>query len=266
MAFQVLLIILNFISIEPDIDPVREYSMTPESFDLTYEEHIIVTHDSAEIKAWYMPSDSDEKRNVTVLIAGSDAGNMGYTLPYAFHLLRIGFDVVTFDYRGFGGSSAFKHNTNYLYHTEYITDFISTAQWVKNELNAEAFGVMAFSMGTLVATAAYPVCTYDFLIAEGYVITPENIVDRIEAQNGIELELPADHNPGFPDVIEKMDIPMVVFASKQDSVTTLSDSKAITDDRNDRALVPYDGPHLRGMVTLGVEKYLSHIAVMAEQF
>ncbi|MCB0644506.1 MAG: alpha/beta fold hydrolase, partial [Phaeodactylibacter sp.] len=197
------------------INPSREYTMTPASFQLTYTEHRLATSDSAELAVWVLEPDTDVKSPYTFIIAGSDAGNMGYSLPYAFYLLQQGIRVITFDYRGFGASSDFAHRADYLLHEEYITDMETVLEWVNAQDFSGKTGVLAFSMGTWIARAAYPVQPFDAFVAEGLILRPELVIEQIHAAKNEQLLLPDNY---AADRIATLSwpIPTLVFASRAD--------------------------------------------------
>ncbi|MGI5282394.1 alpha/beta hydrolase [Nonomuraea polychroma] len=58
------------------------------------------TGDGLRLNAWYVPGD----RDVTVLIAGGNAGNRLHRAPLARELAAYGLPVLLMDYRGYGGN------------------------------------------------------------------------------------------------------------------------------------------------------------------
>ncbi|MEM1326684.1 MAG: alpha/beta fold hydrolase [Bacteroidota bacterium] len=236
------------------INPIRDYVMTPEVFKMEYVDTTVVTSDDAELHVWVMKTKAAEKKNTTFLIAGSDAGNMGYSLPYVFRLLENGYDVVTFDYRGFGSSSDFEFNSNNVYHDEYITDFQTVVNWAKVYLEPKQLGVLAFSMGTLVSTAAYEETPYDFLVGEGFVVDAQKIAARVKETKDKTLVVP-ESAVEIEKRLKKIDIPILILASTKDQVTTLADSESLMAGQMNRNLVTYDGDHLQGAATMGIVKY-----------
>lgn len=237
---------------------MRDYKMKPDKFDIEYEEKKILSSDNAMLNAWIMRSEVENKKNYTFIIAGSDAGNMGFSLAYALYLLNNGYDVVTFDYRGFGESSDFDYKPDNLYHTEYIEDFQSVVAWVKTEIAPEKIGILAFSMGTLIATAGFEKSKYDLLIAEAFIKSPRKIVQRIKKTKGNKINLPKS-TKSHRSHLNKINVPILLFCSKEDKVTTLKDSRKIVSKMPNRKLIEFDGEHLRGAYTLGMGEYFSKI-------
>ncbi len=95
--------------------PTQEIGLTPAYYDLDYEELRLDTEDGETIHAWFVygrgaiglrdVTGEEEKAKATILFCHGNGGNRGdrvYTLEI---LCRMGFDVLIFDYRGYGGSS-----------------------------------------------------------------------------------------------------------------------------------------------------------------
>ena len=70
----------------------------------TAEDVTLVTSDGLELGAWYVPAAGTE-RSVAVLVANGNGGNRASRAPMAVELAAAGFDVLLFDYRGYGGNS-----------------------------------------------------------------------------------------------------------------------------------------------------------------
>jgi Dipeptidyl aminopeptidases/acylaminoacyl-peptidases len=151
------------------IIPDTTYIRKPEQLGLMYKELDVNTSDNYKIATWFFPADTisesefarlkgekkdylpafDEPRP-TVIICNGDAGNMSYfQLHIAAALTSIGFNVVTFDWRGFGESSFFEMDRNHLCYTEMLEDYRAViAEVVKQpEVKTDAITVMGWSTG-----------------------------------------------------------------------------------------------------------------------
>jgi uncharacterized protein len=83
----------------PDATPVPPASqLLPGAEDV-----ILTTSDGLELGAWYVPSSAGD-RAVTVLVANGNGGNRASRAPLAAELAAVGFHVLLFDYRGYGGN------------------------------------------------------------------------------------------------------------------------------------------------------------------
>ncbi|MEV4128941.1 alpha/beta hydrolase [Nocardia sp. NPDC049707] len=90
--------ILNALTFMPD----RQIVQTPASLEMDYTELSIHTTDGETLQGWWLPA----ARSIGhVLFAHGNAGNIGDRVPIYAMLTRIGLDVLTFDYRGYGQST-----------------------------------------------------------------------------------------------------------------------------------------------------------------
>lgn len=81
--------------------PSRNYSATPADVGLGYDEVTLKTSDGVSLVAWYV---SHPEPKGTILFCHGNAGNLSHRL-YSLNLLhRLGYNVLIFDYRGYGHS------------------------------------------------------------------------------------------------------------------------------------------------------------------
>ena len=137
---------------------------------LIYKNLEVITNDGYKIETWFFPAQSplsegelrdlngnrrtyetqDETKRPTIIVCNGDAGNMSYFQLYlAKSRTSRGFNVVTFDWRGFGKSSPFAIDRNYLCYTEMLEDYravVRTTSEQEEVLNG-AIAVVGWSTG-----------------------------------------------------------------------------------------------------------------------
>ena len=152
------------------IIPDTVYTRKPESMRLIYRNLEVITNDGYKIETWFFPAQSplsegelrdlngnrrtyetqDETKRPTIIVCNGDAGNMSYFQLYlAKSWTSRGFNVVTFDWRGFGKSSPFAMDRNYLCYTEMLEDYravVRTTSEQEEVLNG-AIAVVGWSTG-----------------------------------------------------------------------------------------------------------------------
>ena len=136
------------------LKPEPKYLQKPNELNISYSEHIIRTPDHFNLKAWVCSPKKEIDNKTTIILASGDAGNMSYWLTQVGELVKNGFTVVTFDYRGFGESQYFKINNDYLYYNEFVTDLVTVIRWTKKKTTENQIGILALSMGTIMSTLA----------------------------------------------------------------------------------------------------------------
>ncbi len=118
------LFILSFLSLTFQsfaLFPKKDYEFHPKEMGMTYTEHEVKTKDGATVKLWYL--NNHHHSDNLLIISHNGVGNMGDHLHRAKEFVEYGFNVVVYDYRGFGESSNFSIvNDEYIY-AEFFDDF-----------------------------------------------------------------------------------------------------------------------------------------------
>jgi pimeloyl-ACP methyl ester carboxylesterase len=84
--------------------PTREITTTPADVGLAYEDLAITTADRERLHGWWVPTPIRPALGHILFFHGN-AGNMSRRVPDAQVLAAEGFDVLMFDYRGYGQST-----------------------------------------------------------------------------------------------------------------------------------------------------------------
>ena len=89
--------LLNALLYLPSGEPVAEPGVPFEDLE-------VATEDGERLHGWWVPATGGPRLGHVLLLHGN-AGNVGDRAPHAELLARAGFDVLAFDYRGYGRSS-----------------------------------------------------------------------------------------------------------------------------------------------------------------
>jgi hypothetical protein len=163
--------------------PLAHYPCTPSDFGILYRCVSFKTDDGLTLKGWFYPAqdtvgiahnlvgrtmvvpDSLKPRAreytysagkcPTIIICDGDAGNMAFSIFYAYHYFTKGYNVFTFDWRGFGESDTWNIAEDNLCCTEFLADYAAAIDFVKNEpeVDPEKIGLMGFSTGAYLSFA-----------------------------------------------------------------------------------------------------------------
>lgn len=229
------------------INPDREYIRTPDSVKWNYQQLDILTRDGFRLNTWIYEAKPEKDRDTVLILAYPDAGNMSYFVYHAAILANAGYTVVTFDYRGFGKSQDFEIQREYLYYEEFAWDLEAVVKTISKNIPNKKIGIWAMSMGTTIASRAYPQIKnhIDFIIGEGFVTDPDGIVGYYKEQ-GKEILLP-ENSSEFKKSLESIDCPILILTASKDKVTTHASAMKLQQKLGSNcAIIRYEGDHLTG--------------------
>lgn len=228
------------------LPPERDYWITPDSLGLLYVQKTLVTPDKAELLSWMMKTKDAKPLQTTLIIAyPASGGNMANSLHYANAFLKAGFDVVLFDYRGFGRSSAFKIDPAYLYYNEHVIDMQTAIAAARKQFPINKLGILSFSASTILATLSVQKQPVDFIVGEGYTRDPKRIIDFWKKKDPAhKLVLPPERD-NYVAATQRITCPMLLMTGTKDDTTPPDDVRAIVAMRQNRKLLLYSGGHVK---------------------
>ncbi|PAM95749.1 hypothetical protein B4N84_06550 [Flavobacterium sp. IR1] len=227
------------------ITPKADYVATPKEFGIEYKE-VFVTNKDVKICVWICEPNQvrvQESRSKSVLLAYGDYGNMSYYLSYISFYTKLGFRVISFDYRGFGKSSSFGIASNRLFYEEFAVDMKNVAAYCKRNLKINNLGFVALSMGTIIAPIVFQEEKAEFIIAEGCVYDINTSADRLKQIKRREIVVNTEYN--LPKEWDKIKSKILIFVANKDDITNLEDTqKIVFQDISKRKFLVYKGDHL----------------------
>ncbi|HLF33172.1 MAG TPA: alpha/beta fold hydrolase [Cyclobacteriaceae bacterium] len=200
------------------LKPERSYKLTPEKYGFMYKELDVKTSDGIRIKAWFLPSQHrtmeevresmanpqspeymirNNEKKPTIIICDGDAQNMSVNLILAWWLLEKGFNVVTFDWRGFGESDDWEINEDYFCYSEFLLDYEAVINETNKqpEVDDKKIGVYGGSTGAYLSFAIVSINNKVSCFAGRGLMTKFNDLIKIvkEVRPGRHLIVPGDY-------------------------------------------------------------------------
>lgn len=226
---QVMVSILLLYSESYSIKPDREYAKTPKDFNLKFESVTFITADNYKLFGWFMPSKQDSPK-ATIIFSMIDGGNMSYIIEMTEYFIHNNFNVLLYDYRGFGKSQDFNIERDMLIYPEFLTDLNAAIDFVKST-NDDKIILFGFSMG---ATISIGVAGYRddivAVIADGAYTTTDEVVNIINKNLEQERSERRIINPdNYPDSAQPINA-IKSFSHTNFCILTGSNDKIITPD------------------------------------
>lgn len=228
------------------IEPKKDYIATPKDYDIDYKE-IMIKEDNQEICVWVSSPNIRSKKKVTektIILVYGDYGNMSYYISYIKFYTELGYNVVSFDYRGFGKSSNFLIEKDMLFYNEFASDLRGVILYCKNNLHLRSIGLVSLSMGTILTAIAVQGFDINFIIAEGCVYNYLDIIDRLKKYKIKDSYVPLNSDK-LPGLWKNITSKMLIFVADLDTITNLEDAQNIVlQDPYNRSFDIYNGGHL----------------------
>lgn len=217
------------------IKPDKVYVLRPENLGLIYRDLNVTTSDGLKIKTWFYPAQPAlsekeineawnnpvkkpyvapySKNRPTIIIANGDAGNMSYQqVHFALNFTSKGYNVVTFDWRGFGESSEWEMDNDYLVYSEFLLDYDAVIKEVlkqNEEVDTNKIAVFGWSTGAYLSMAA--ASKYDNIkafVGIGLITSFEDVLPLLK-----QLQTNKDRNLIVPDDYPKELLPVNLAAN-----------------------------------------------------
>ncbi|MBK1882894.1 alpha/beta hydrolase [Luteolibacter pohnpeiensis] len=84
--------------------PTHDEPATPATWGFKYEDVQFDSRDGTRLHGWFLPARGKVDKG-TIVFSHGNAGSMGHHLGFVMWLVEAGYDVFTYDYRGFGKSA-----------------------------------------------------------------------------------------------------------------------------------------------------------------
>ncbi len=201
-------------------DPSPAWLCTPDQLKLSHQAWDVQCASGDTVKAWFMPA-GDEHRGL-VFMCRSLSANMSYDLEYADLWREMGFDVLLFDYRGFGRSTG-RPAENSMYE-----DAQMVWQHAVQKLTLEPGSVILYGRGGGGAVAAR---LANQVVPAGLVLESVYPDWRVQARHaGMRFgALLAGNALDTVTPASKVSCPVLVIHSQEDDVVPLKHGRRVFD-------------------------------------
>lgn len=110
------------------LNPSKTYAATPADYGMDYKEVSIETSDKLMLKGWYF--NNKENPCKTIILSDDGDGNMSDMIEIASNFLSLGYNVLTYDYRGYGQSADFQINPKFYIYSQFEKDLNAAVDFV----------------------------------------------------------------------------------------------------------------------------------------
>ena len=199
--------LLGITQIAQALNPSRTYKQRPDKYNMKYTEAKVKTNDGkATLNVWEFKAKTPSTQ--LLLIAHNGEGNMADYLRRVDQFTANGYNVVTFDYRGFGESSEFEIDNNMYIYPHFQDDMKTMIDYCRKN-HAPTFNIYGWGIGAGLGL--------------GVGLNREEIKKIIADTPFLSME---DLEERFASWDEPMEVPFAGYSKKYEPYTALQQSSA----------------------------------------
>lgn len=233
--------------------PDPHWIATPERMGLHAEEVRMPVEPGVQLHAWFFPC-SDPL--ATLLFCHGNAGNISHRLENVYYLVEFGFQILLFDYRGYGRSTGEPSEEGLYLDAEtawaHMIDREETAGIPRIVFGRSLGGAVAVELGTRVD-------------ADGLIL--ESTFTSIRTLARLMFPLPLPRLPVKYDSLSKiggLHTPLLDIHGEQDELIPYTDGLALFEAAPEpKAWVPIPGAGHNDTYVIGGQAYFERLASFA---
>ncbi len=189
--------------------PQTELDMTPDRMGLHHESIFFDAADGTKLHGWFFPLSG---KSPVILFCHGNAGNISHRLHNIQELLKKGFQVFIFDYRGFGKSNGSPSREG------VYLDGLAAYDYLRNRLGIPPNRIILFgrSLGAAVATEIAAKRKVNRLILESAFTSTKAMARTMPLFALLSPFLPAHYNN--LKKIEHITIPKLIIHGNRDEI------------------------------------------------
>lgn len=207
--------------------PSSDIVITPSDLNLNFEDHFLNVTDSDSIHAWFLPNRNDSSSNRVLLFCHGNAGNMSHRMETAEFIIRQGYSIVMFDYRGYGRSSGIPTEDNLHDDAQAVYDWLLNSK----QVSAEDIIIFGRSLGGAVAVDLASRNECGGLIVESSFTSIEDMGRRMFPYMPVKLLIRFDFNA--LEKISRINCPVLVTHSPTDEIIAFELGRKLFDHAPD---------------------------------
>jgi fermentation-respiration switch protein FrsA (DUF1100 family) len=203
--------------------PTHDVPATPQDWGFKYEDVAFKSKDGIALHGWFVPVQG-KKAKATVVFSHGNTGSIGHHLGFVLWFVDAGYNVLTYDYRGFGKSGGTAERRGMLDDVRAAFDYVSK----RADVNAEKLISYGHSLGganSLAALAETPVKGLRAVITDAAFSSYRAMAEAIAGQVGAKL-VTDEWAP--KDFIGKISpVPLLIVHGTRDEVVPVAQGRLL---------------------------------------
>jgi len=203
--------------------PTKDAPATPATYDMKFEEVAFSTTDKVKLHGWFLPVSKGQGVKGTVVFSHGNAGSLGHHLPFVSWLPKQGYQLLMYDYRGFGKSAGAPTREGLILDVEAAFAYVTTRRDVSGG-KLFSFGHSLGGAKSIVALTRAKIPGLRAVITDGTFASYEEMAIIMAGNFGKNL---VSDELAPKDSVAKLSVPLLMIHGTADEVVPLSQGKAL---------------------------------------
>lgn len=203
--------------------PTKDQPSTPAKFHLNYEDVTFSSSDQVSLHGWFLHPKKSLTVKGTVVFSHGNAGSLGYHIGFVDWLVTAGYQVLMYDYRGFGKSTGAPSREGLIKDAEAAFSYVSK----RKDVAGGKLYSFAHSLGgakSIAALARKPVPGLRAVITDGTFASYEGMAIFLAGNFGKNL---VSDELAPKDFVARLPAPLLMIHGTEDEVVPLAQGKQL---------------------------------------
>lgn len=204
--------------------PTRTAPDLPTKYGVAYESVTFHSEDKTKLHGWFLKPKQGMLVRGTVVFHHGNAGSIGYHLPFVVWLVREGYQVLLYDYRGYGKSEGTIARQGLVADTRAAISYVQT----RKDVDAQKIISYGHSLGgakSLAGLGEKMISGVKGVICFAGFASYQDMARRFAGQTGADL-VTDDHSPR--DVVAQISpVPLLIVHGRKDRTVPLEQGELL---------------------------------------
>lgn len=178
------------------LNPSKDYATLPSDYGMDYKEVSIAATDGLKLNAWIFKPMEESKKFIVISDDGN--GNMADNIEIVAQFLSAGYNVLTYDYRGYGKSDAFNINQKFFIYPQFVKDLQGVLDYMRKTYSPGMCDLYGIGIGAGLSIGLGCNSTQvRRIIADGPYISFEDTKNRYQKNRNQEILMPLAYDKNY---------------------------------------------------------------------
>lgn len=205
--------------------PSKSQPYTPKKYGYFYEDVYFKSLDGTKLHGWFLPSSAgSRKAKGTIVYSHGNAGALGHHFAFTYWMIKAGYNVFMYDYRGYGSSEGEVSRKGLVEDARAAFRYIATRKDI-DTTKLISFGHSLGGAKSIAALSAESPAGLKAVVVDSTFFSYVDMAEIVAGDVGKNI-VSSDYNPG--DLVTKLPkVPLLIVHGTLDRTIPLSQAEKL---------------------------------------